>query len=45
MCVCVCVGGGGGAEGEGGKEIKANGKFPYQYPILTSCGQLAPREV
>ena len=28
--------------GEGGKEIKANGKFAYQYPILTSCKQLAP---
>ena len=40
MCACVCVGGRG--RGEGGKEIKANGKFPYQYPILTSCEQLAP---
>ena len=41
---CMCGEGerGGGAEGEGGKEIKVNGKFPYQYPILTSCGQLPP---
>ena len=36
-------GGGGGGGGEGGKEIKANGKFRYQYPILTSCEKLTPR--
>ena len=35
--MCVFGGGGGGWGGEGGKEIKANGKFRYQYPILTSC--------
>ena len=37
MCAC-----GWGAEGEGGKEIQANEKFSYQYPILTFCEQLAP---
>ena len=37
----VCGGGKEGGGG-GGKEIKANGKFVYQYPILTSCEQLAP---
>jgi len=42
-CVCVWGGGGGRAEGGAGKEIKANGKFLYQYPMLTSCEQLAPR--
>ena len=43
MCVLGGGGGGGGVwGGEGGKEIKANGKFAYQYPILTSCKQLAP---
>ena len=39
---CVCVWGGGRGGGRG-KEIKANGRLPHQYPILTSCGQLAPR--
>lgn len=44
MCVFgVRGGGGGGWGGEGGKEIKANGKFRYQYPILTSCEKLTPR--
>ena len=41
----MCVGGGGGGGGGlkgGGKEIKKNGKFRYQYPILTSCEQVAP---
>ena len=39
----MCVGEGRkGGGGGGGKEIKANGKFVYQYPILTSCEQLAP---
>ena len=38
MCV---LGGEGWGAGEG-KEIKANGKFRYQYPILTSCEQIAP---
>ena len=43
MCVLGGGGGGwGGWGGEGGKEIKANGKFRYQYPIPTSCEQLAP---
>ena len=41
-CVCVWGEGGGGGGGRG-KEIKANGRLPHQYPILTSCGQLAPR--
>ena len=36
-----CVWGGG--VGGRGKEIKANGRLPHQYPILTSCGQLAQR--
>ena len=38
----VCVGGGGGGGRGGGKEMKANGTFRYQYPILTSCEQVAP---
>ena len=42
MCVCVGGGGGGGGLKGGGKEIKKNGKFRYQYPILTSCEQVAP---
>ena len=36
-----CVWGGG--VGGRGKEIKANGRLPHQYPILTSCGELAQR--
>ena len=42
-CVCVWGGGGEGGVGGRGKEIKANGRLPHQYPILTSCGQLAQR--